>query len=435
MALTSTAELRSLADSLAGMEPAETEEDALARVAVLEALKAICAAVQVRETDRLDELRSAAETERGVPLERRCRGLAAEVGLARKASGWKGSQYLGFARALAREMPHTYDALNSGVITEWRATILARETGYLTREAREEVDRRLCADPSELVGIGDRALAAAARREAYRLEPQKVVDRAAKVAKDRRVTSRPAPDCMSRISALLPVAQGVAVYAALKRHADSVVGADDRTHAQIMADTLVERVTGQASADAVPVAVEVVISDRSLLGDDDSAAEVPDYGPIPRWLAHRLIDTALDPDHEVGASLRRLYARPADGTLVTMEAKSRSFPKGLARFIKRRDQFCRVPYCDAPVAEIDHAQPHRHGGPTTAENADGSCVAHNRAKEAGGWTYRPLDGRPVLAITTPTGVMHIAPPPPAAGFTPESISELETKYHALLNAA
>ena len=63
---------------------------------------------------------------------------------------------------------------------------------------------------------------------------------------DRHVCLRPAPDTMSRLSALLPVAQGVAIYAALCKAADSTLATrGDRTRSQIMADELVTRVTGQ----------------------------------------------------------------------------------------------------------------------------------------------------------------------------------------------
>ena len=48
---------------------------------------------------------------------------------------------------------------------------------------------------------------------------------------------------MTYVTALLPVAQGVGVYAALKRAADTTF--DDRSRGQVMADTLVERVTGR----------------------------------------------------------------------------------------------------------------------------------------------------------------------------------------------
>ena len=65
-----------------------------------------------------------------------------------------------------------------------------------------------------------------------------------KAESDRTVTIRPAPDTMTYVTALLPVAKGVGVYAALKRAADTTF--DDRSRGQVMADTFFERVTGQA---------------------------------------------------------------------------------------------------------------------------------------------------------------------------------------------
>lgn len=62
---------------------------------------------------------------------------------------------------------------------------------------------------------------------------------------------------MARLTALLPVAQGIAAYAALSRAADTAIGTGDpRGRGQLMADTLVERVTGQATAGEVPVEIK-----------------------------------------------------------------------------------------------------------------------------------------------------------------------------------
>jgi hypothetical protein len=105
------------------------------------------------------------------------------------------------------------------------------------------LDAELCADVSRLEGMGDARIVAAAKEIAARLDAQAVVDRAAKAEADRTVTIRPAPDCMTYVTALLPVAQGVGVYAALKRAADTTF--DERSRGQVMADTLVERVTGR----------------------------------------------------------------------------------------------------------------------------------------------------------------------------------------------
>ena len=112
--------------------------------------------------------------------------------------------------------------------------------------------------------MGDAALAAAAKAIAYHLDPHAVVDRSARAAEDRTVTIRPAPDTMTYVTALLPVAQGVLVYAALKRQADTTCDGRSR-RGRVMADTLVERVTGRPAAQPVPVSVNVVISDRALL--------------------------------------------------------------------------------------------------------------------------------------------------------------------------
>ena len=58
--------------------------------------------------------------------------------------------------------------------------------------------------------------------------------KAALAAADRRVWVRPALDCMAYVTALLPVAQGVAVFAALTRAADSArAGGDSRSRGQV----------------------------------------------------------------------------------------------------------------------------------------------------------------------------------------------------------
>lgn len=54
---------------------------------------------------------------------------------------------------------------------------------------------------------------------------------------------------MTYLTALLPVVQGVAVWATLSAVADSLRSqGDERRRGQIMADTLVERVTGRQAA-------------------------------------------------------------------------------------------------------------------------------------------------------------------------------------------
>src|SRR5699024_9755125 len=88
------------------------------RVRAMEKLKGGRAAAQARLTARLDEERRVDEAERGVPADRRGRGLAAEVALARQESPHKGGRHLGLAKALVHEMPNTLAALTQGEISE-----------------------------------------------------------------------------------------------------------------------------------------------------------------------------------------------------------------------------------------------------------------------------------------------------------------------------
>ena len=320
-------------------------------------------------------------------------------------------------------MPHTLAALESGVLSEWRATLIVRESACLDVDDRARLDAELCADPTRLEGKGDKRIAADAKAIAYRLDPHAVVDRAVRAESERTVTVRPAPDCMTYVTALLPMTQGVAVYAAVKRAADTCF--DGRSRGQVMADTLVERVTGRPAEVPTPIAVNLVISDDTLLGAGTEPARLTGYGPVPAAVARKLARTAVY-DRQSKATLRRLYKHPASGGLVAMESRSRCFPRGLAAFIATRDDTCTTPYCDAPIRHIDHATPAARGGPTTADNGRGTCAACNYAKEAGGWlvtTATHENGVHTTELTTPTGTRYRSTAPPLPG--PITVSQVE----------
>ncbi|BBZ76154.1 HNH endonuclease [Mycolicibacterium anyangense] len=412
-------------ESVLEIDTGAEESVLVERIAALERLKAAAAAGQARLAAALDASRRAAEEATGVPAAKRGRGVGAEVALARRDSPARGGRHLGFAKALVYEMPHTLAALEQGWLSEWRATLVVRESACLDVGDRRRLDAELCSDPAALDGLGDAALIAAAKAIAYRLDPHAVVDRAARAAGERTVTIRPAPDTMTYLTALLPVAQGVSVYAALKHQAD--VRVDGRTRGQVMADALVERVTGRPADQPVPVAVNVVISDQALLGAEHAAAAIVGYGSVPSAVAQAMVLGAVE-DERSRATLRRLYANPGSGALVALESRARIFPKALAEFIVLRDQRCRTPYCDAPIRHSDHAMPHRRGGATSARNGAGLCEACNYTKEARGWTVVTSQekGRHTAEFSTPTGAHYhsVAPPAPGTPTTPTSTAEM-----------
>jgi hypothetical protein len=92
----------------------------------------------------LDAKRRAAEAAAGVPTAKQGRGVAGEVALARRDSPARGGRHPGLAKALVHEMPHTLAALESGALSEWRATLIARESACLDVQDRpEHVDYQL----------------------------------------------------------------------------------------------------------------------------------------------------------------------------------------------------------------------------------------------------------------------------------------------------
>ncbi|AUI50146.1 HNH endonuclease [Arthrobacter crystallopoietes] len=296
--------VRSMILELANMDPDVSEGVRIDRIAALEELKAASAAGQARETEAFVASRREARAAAGVPVERRGRGLAKEIGLARKDSPNRGGKHLGMATTLIREMPHSYRALAEGRLNEWRATILVRETACLSVEDRAKVDRELCADPKTLQGCGDKQIGAMAKQAALRLDPLSVVRRAAKAETERHVSCRPAPDTMVQVSCLVPVTQGVAVLAALTREADRLKAqGDERSRGQLMADIFVERVTGQPAENPAKIEVQLVMTDRTLFQGDSEPAHLAGYGIVPAQWARNLIRTEdTDTDNVNGSA-------------------------------------------------------------------------------------------------------------------------------------
>ena len=257
-----------------------------------------------------------------------------------------------------------------------------------------------------------------------------------------------------------------------------------------MADVLVERVTGQAAAEAVPIEVQLVMSAQTLMGTD-VASPVPQGGTLassvssadvgePAVLAGQVLPAVaaralLATSRSRGATLtvRRLLTTADGRDLADVETRrklvhatddlttadllnradqrwhgtrldqpQRRFSGALRRFVLLRDQTCRMPWCDAPIRHADHATASRTHGPTTAANGQGLCEACNYAKEAPGWSARTTRAGPrhTVRTTTPTGHTYDSTAPPllptrVCSGTGSTVSVVEDRYRTLLLSA
>jgi hypothetical protein len=421
------AALQALVDRFAEFDTNISDVGRVDALSALARVKAAAAALEARLTDAFVRSQRAAQIAAGAPARRVGAGIATQLGLARRISPSRAAVEARFAHDLVHELPRTHAALSRGELSEWRAMLIARETSHLSTADRAAADTQLL--DGRLDGCGDKRVQAEARRVAYRLDPAGAVERARHAETERRVSIRPAPDTMTWVTALLPVAHGVAVHASLLRAADIArANADQRTRGQVMADTLVERITGQASADAVPVHVDLVMPydtvfgsgpgkrdgdersapQRATHGGTDEPAQLRGHGPIPAALARDLIRRA--PDH--AAWIRRIFTNHT-GQLHALDSRRRTFTGTLREAILIRDDTSRLPWSDAPIRHIDHVTPHAAGGRTSHTNGAGESESFNHVKQLPGWKVRagPGGAGQSTIITTPTRHTYESRPP------------------------
>ncbi len=334
-----TAELAALLDRLTLLADGPSTSADPARVdqiTLLERIKAAAAAAQ--HTVLVAFARSQVDTHTAQIAAGRLRpdtlgrGVGDQIGLACRVSPTAGSRRLGVARALHAELPTCRGLLAAGRISEHLAEIVVSQTRHLDPELRRLVDKQLAAQGIE--NLNPRQAEALAKTLAYQADPAAYVARGRTARKDRGVSVRPAPDTMTLLTGYLPVEQGVAAWAALRTRADELRAAGDpRTRQQLMADLMVERLTGQAAATDVPVEVGIVMPIDQLLDPEHAgSAQIVGHGPVPGPIAADILATSRG-----RRWWRRLFTRPAGGPLVGGDPRRRCFDGFLAHLIRVGD--------------------------------------------------------------------------------------------------
>lgn len=427
--------LTDLAARFATSGPCTDPVEAIDRIAGLETLIRAASGLLAAQEVAFAEQQRAQQITDGVKARDLGRGIAEQIAFARRTSPTSGARHLSYAQALQTRLPQVYAELRAGRVSETQARIAVTRTSHLSELDVAAVDAAVA---PRMSGWNPGATEKAVDHVAYGLDPRGAVERKAAAEKDRRVSVRPAPDCMAIVTALLPMAQGVAVFANLRAAALTVQvtgDADGRGLGQIMADLLVTRCTGQSRADAVPMEIRVTMPAESLLADSVLPAWVDDYGPAPAALIRDTCSSApgsddREPDVDVATHtaenadspsaaedpriwIRRLFTEPVTGTTTVVDPRRRPFPAAIARHIAIRDRTCRQPFCTAPIREIDHIVPWSRGGPTTLDNGQGLCSRGNKLKDLPGWHTHRDHG--VTIVTTPTGHRYLREPQAAAG--------------------
>ncbi|MFJ6653505.1 DUF222 domain-containing protein [Microbacterium sp. NPDC091313] len=216
-------------------------------------------------------------------------------------------------------------------------------------------------------------------------------------------------------------ASGVAVVGESgEADVDRVV--DTRTMPQIEADLVADLLlTGAPAVDAtgerlpgglgsIRAHVQVIVPVTTLTGTTNGGALLNGQVPIDPATAKHFAGKAKGWD--------RVMCDPVTGTVL---ATDRYTPRtDQIRFLRARDQHCRMPGCRQPAirCQIDHNHEFQHGGKTCVTNLCHFCIRHHTVKTETEWTVEQLpDGR--LRFHSPLGRTYEDDPPPRVMFVPD----------------
>ncbi|MGQ0776268.1 MAG: DUF222 domain-containing protein [Pseudonocardiales bacterium] len=459
-----------LADLLAypvEVDAVHREFEALERVGGWERVIAWAQARQAREMTAFMDRAEARNLALGACDSQAHESAVAEVGLMLRVSARTAACRVGDAWSLCTRLPATLAAVESGQLTLAKARVVDAETLNLSPEHTALVEAKVLAKAGKQT---PGQLRAATRRAVLSTDPGAARERAQRARRERGVRMWPEPDGMATLSAYLPAADAVGVYAVLDEYARRAgFAGDERTLEARRGDALVDLVLGPTgfcsegtraarqrsipapddtqntttSAATAPggvrispsigddvaatdttnpagcrcacgrcrrgggVDVRVTVPYTALLGADDLPGEIAGYGPVPAAVAR---------DLAAGGTWRRILTDPASGRPVDYGTSRYRPPAHLAGLVITRDQTCQFPGCRVPahLCDLDHSIPYNPEagtGPTSEINIGPKCRHHHQVKQAPGWsvTQHP-DG--CTTWTTPSGHVYHSQPPP-----------------------
>ncbi len=382
--------------------------DRLQRIATLE--REICAlqAAQVEEIAGYVKDRLSYDERAGHPSgPAQHRGMVAEVAIARHVSVITAESLMADAYLLTTQNPSTLEALRRGRLGLPAARAIANETALLdTPEQVLRADRLIAEEAVDVLPGKVRALA---ERRVAAIDPEAAARRRQREKAERHVRLNHVGSGMSYLDAYLPAEQGVACIESLRKTAlQSRAHGDERSLGQLMSDTLVARLTGVEEGAVVPAHINVVMTDKALLGLDDSPAHLYGGGPLPAPVARRLARSRT-------AWLRRILSDPVDGSVTAIDPRRRRFEGMVRELITLRDQHCQGIQCASPIRDIDHIIEHSKGGLTVPTNGQGMSENCHVGKDDPRLTVARDPDTEVVTWETATGLVYRNMPPPALG--------------------
>ena len=248
--------------------------DLLDRIAARERTVAALEAEQARDLAAFSDQRVAADRATGVPEHLVGRTVATEVGLAVGVGQQTAAHRVAQAWMMVRHHPLLLELAGTGQVSMSGVRMVLRQTDPLSDDSRRVVDAQV----AELAA-GERLtpgrLGQAAARFALAADPEAAAKRAVAARARRRVWLGEPFDGVAGLGAVLRAEEALSCWSALDRTARALrQHGDERSVHTLMADLVVERLTGAAM---------VTSSDADLDPDAAGAARPPVWRNVHGW--------------------------------------------------------------------------------------------------------------------------------------------------------
>ncbi len=336
---------------------------------------------------------------------------AADAIAARLAITRTGAQTKTALALYLADQPELAHALTTGLIDTYKTTVLAEELHALPRQDRPDVLTGLLTHADQLTAP---QLRHRVRKAAQAHDPAAAQKRAAQEADRRSARLTPAPDAMAFLTFYLPADDATTCYTTIDAIAATAAPDDPRPMDARRADALTDILRAILDTGRTPTGIDlptqhhrrphiqVTVPATTLLGLDETPADLAGYGPIPATMARTI---AAD------GTWRRLLTDD-HGTLTHRSETTYRPGADLTGLVIARDATCTFIGCRTPAwrCDLDHIAAFDHNRPATAqttpENLQPLCRHHHRLKTHTDWTVTRDPDTAHTTWTTPWGRPH-----------------------------
>ena len=343
-------------------------------------------------------------------LESQIHAATAEIRVALRLTRRAAETELHMALELTQRLPAVIDALDTGLIDNRRARAIVHATTHLPVDtARHVVDAVIDDAPRFTTG----QLVARLRKLCIDVDPHAAEKRYNQAVEQRAIRNQATEAGTTDLFATdLPPHRVAAAMAHLNHTARTLRNhGDKRSMDQLRADVFLDLLNGtHPGCNGRGGGVNLTTDLETLTRLAEHPGDLAGYGPVIADIARQVAD------RQTNSQWTYTIVDPDTGMLIDAGTTKRRPNATQRRWVQARDPICVFPGCRMPAvdSDLDHIEPHTHGGITSIGNLAPACRHDHTTHTTLGWVYHRLPNGD-YQWTTKLGWKHTTtghPPPP-----------------------